>query len=116
VTSFAAGLEPAMRTVAPEAGIRFETICATPAFLARADDTAVLLAGRLAEAEATTLVAFGTEAGLFQKAGIPTVVCGPGHIAQAHQADEYVSLAQLAAGERFLQALATVRPEELQGR
>jgi acetylornithine deacetylase len=54
--------------------------------------------GRLAEAEATTLVAFGTEAGLFQRVGIPTVVCGPGHIAQAHQADEYVSLAQLAAG------------------
>ena len=100
----------------PEAGIRFETICETPAFLARADDPAVLLAGRLAEAEATTLVAFGTEAGLFQKAGIPTVVCGPGHIAQAHQADEYVSLAQLAAGERFLQALMTVPPEALTGR
>ena len=72
--------------------------------------------GRLAEAEATTLVAFGTEAGLFQRAGIPTVVCGPGHIAQAHQADEYVSLAQLAAGERFLQALMTVAPEALTGR
>ena len=113
VTSFAAGLEPAMQAVAPEAGIRFETICETPAFLARADDPAVRLAGRLAEAEATTLVAFGTEAGLFQKAGIPTVVCGPGHIAQAHQADEYVSLAQLAAGERFLQALMTLEPEAL---
>jgi len=116
VTSFAAGLEPAMQAVAPEAGIRFETICETPAFLARADDPAVLLAGRLAAAEATTLVAFGTEAGLFQKAGIPTVVCGPGHIAQAHQADEYVSLAQLAAGERFLQALMTLEPEALTGR
>jgi acetylornithine deacetylase len=40
-------------------------------------------------------------------------VCGPGHIAQAHQADEYVSLAQLAAGERFLQALATVEIDAL---
>jgi acetylornithine deacetylase len=108
VRAFAASLEPAMRAVAPEASIRFEPICATPSFLARDDDFAVLLARRLAEAEATTLVAFGTEAGLFQRAGIPTVVCGPGHIAQAHQADEYVSLAQLAAGERFLQALATV--------
>ena len=68
---------------------------------------AVLLARRLAAAESTTLVAFGTEAGLFQRAGIPTVVCGPGHIAQAHQADEYVSLAQLAQSERFLRALAT---------
>ena len=113
VRAFAESLEPAMRAVAPEAGIRFETICETPAFLARADDVAVLLAGRLAEAESTTLVAFGTEAGLFQKAGIPTVVCGPGHIAQAHQADEYVSLAQLAAGERFLRALTTVGVETL---
>ncbi len=108
VLAFAASLEPAMRAVAPEAGIRFEPICETPAFLARADDPAVLLAARLAEADATTLVAFGTEAGLFQGAGIPTVVCGPGHIAQAHQADEYVSLAQLAACERFLLRLTTL--------
>ena len=55
--------------------------------------------------DATTLVAFGTEAGLYQAAGVPTVVCGPGHIAQAHQADEYVALSQLAAAERFLCAL-----------
>ena len=65
----------------------------------------MLLARRLAEAESTTLVAFGTEAGLFQRAGVPTVVCGPGHIAQAHQADEYVTLAQLAACERYLRGL-----------
>ena len=113
VTAYAASLEPAMRAVAPEAGIRFETICSVPAFLARDDDVAVLLARRLAETEATTLVAFGTEAGLFQRAGIPTVVCGPGHIAQAHQADEYVTLAQLAECERFLQGLAAVPAEAL---
>jgi acetylornithine deacetylase len=114
--AFAATLEPAMRAVAPESGISFETICAMPSFLARADDPAVLLAARLGDAESTTLVAFGTEAGLFQQAGIPTVVCGPGHIAQAHQADEYVSLAQLAACERFLQALTTIGIEALGGR
>ncbi len=113
VLAYAASLEPAMRAVAPEAGIRFETICAVPSFLARDDDVAVLLARRLAAVEETTLVAFGTEAGLFQRAGIPTVVCGPGHIAQAHQADEYVSLAQLASCERFLQGLATVGIEAL---
>jgi acetylornithine deacetylase len=107
VSAYAATLEPAMRAVDPEAGIRFETICEMPAFLAAADDPAVLLAQRLAEADSTTLVAFGTEAGLFQRAGVPTVVCGPGHIAQAHQADEYVSLAQLAAAERFLLGLTT---------
>ena len=113
VRAYAESLEPAMRAVAPEAGIRFETICAMPSFLASADDPAVLLARRLVGAEATTLVAFGTEAGLFQKAGIPTVVCGPGHIAQAHQADEYVALDQLAAAERFLQALMATPAETL---
>ena len=107
VRAYAEALEPAMRAVDADAGIRFETICEMPAFLAGADDPAVLLAQRLAATEATTLVAFGTEAGLFQRAGTPTVVCGPGHIAQAHQADEYVSLAQLAAGERFLLGLTT---------
>jgi len=113
VLAFAAAMEPAMKRVAPEAGIGFETICAMPSFLAPANDVAVLLARRLAESEETTLVAFGTEAGLFQRAGIPTVVCGPGHIAQAHQADEYVSLAQLAQCERFLQGLAAVGAEAL---
>jgi len=107
VRAYAEALEPAMRAVDADAGIRFETICEMPAFLAGADDPAVLLAQRLAATDVTTLVAFGTEAGLFQRAGTPTVVCGPGHIAQAHQADEYVSLTQLAAGERFLLGLTT---------
>ena len=115
VLAFAASLEPAMRAVAPEAGIRFEPICATPSFLARGDDPALRLAARLAEADATTLVAFGTEAGLFQGAGISTVVCGPGHIAQAHQADEYVSLAQLAESERFLLGLTAMDLDALGG-
>ena len=107
VRAYAETLLPAMRAVSGEADIRFETICEMPAFLAQADDPAVLLARRLAAVDETTLVAFGTEAGLFQRAGVPTVVCGPGHIAQAHQADEYVSLAQLASAERFLLALTT---------
>jgi len=51
-------------------------------------------------------VAYNTEAGLFQRAGIPTVLCGPGDIAQAHRPDEYVALPQLAACERFLMAFA----------
>ena len=47
-------------------------------------------------------VAYGTEAGLFQRAGIPAVVCGPGDIQQAHKPDEFVTLEQLAECERFL--------------
>ena len=105
----ARALEPAMRQVAPDAGFRFETICEVPSFLGSADDPVTRLALRLSGEDRTTLVAFGTEAGLFKNAGIPTVVCGPGHIVQAHQPDEYVSLDQLARCEAFLQGLAAAR-------
>jgi len=50
-------------------------------------------------------VAFGTEAGFFQQAGVASLVCGPGAIAQAHRPDEYVELRQLADCERFIEAL-----------
>jgi acetylornithine deacetylase len=69
----------------------------------------VRIAARLAGSERTSLVAFGTEAGMFERAGIRTVICGPGHIAQAHQPDEFVSLAQLAACEHFVGAIAGQR-------
>jgi len=108
VLDYAASLQPAMQAVAPEAGFRFEALCAMPAFEARPDEAAVRLAQRLAGTQETTLVAFGTEAGLFQRAGMSTVVCGPGHIAQAHQADEFVSLEQLARAEAFLGGLAAL--------
>jgi acetylornithine deacetylase len=107
VVAQARALEPAMHAVDPQTGFRFEEICAVPAFLARPDEPAVAFAQRLAGTRDTTLVAFGTEAGLFHRAGISTVVCGPGFIAQAHQPDEFVSLEQLARCEAFLKALAS---------
>lgn len=106
VLAYAASIEPAMKKVAPDAGFRFETICEIPSFLGSADDPITLLAQRLAGEDRTTLVAFGTEAGLFKNAGIPTVVCGPGSINQAHQPDEFVSLEQLARCELFMERLA----------
>jgi acetylornithine deacetylase len=105
----ARALEPGMQRVAPDAGFRFETICEIPSFLGSVDDPVTRLAQRLSGEKGTTLVAFGTEAGLFKNAGIPTVVCGPGHIAQAHQPDEYASLDQLARCEAFMQGLAASR-------
>ena len=98
-----------MQTVSPESGFSFEPICEVPAFLGSADDAVTRLAQRLAGESGTTLVAFGTEAGLFKQAGIPTVVCGPGSIEQAHQPDEYVSLEQLGRCEQFLQGLGGVQ-------
>ncbi|MBK6361630.1 MAG: acetylornithine deacetylase [Comamonadaceae bacterium] len=105
----ARALEPGMQRVAPDAGFRFETICEIPSFLGSVDDPVTRLAQRLSGEKGTTLVAFGTEAGLFKNAGIPTVVCGPGQIAQAHQPDEYASLDQLARCEAFMQGLAASR-------
>ncbi len=109
VLAYAQSAEIAMKKVAPEAGFRFETICEVPSFLGSADDAVTRLAQRLSGEAGTTLVAFGTEAGLFKRSGIPTVVCGPGSIVQAHQPDEYVSLEQLARCAAFMKGLAATR-------
>ncbi len=109
VVAYAQSLEPAMKKVAPAAGFAFETICEIPSFLGSKDDPVTRLAQELSGEKSTTLVAFGTEAGLFKNAGISTVVCGPGSIQQAHQPDEYVSLEQLARCEAFMQGLARTK-------
>ena len=109
VLARAAQLEPAMKAVDAACGIAFEVIGAMPAFQARADEPAARLAARLAGTTDTTQVAFGTEAGIFQGAGISTVICGPGSINQAHQPDEFVSLAQLARCEAYLVGLTNTR-------
>ncbi len=107
VVAYAAALEPAMKAIELGSGFTFESFASMPSFQARPDEPAVLLAQQLARTQQTTLVAFGTEAGLFQRAGMSTVMCGPGSINQAHQADEYVSLEQLARCEAFLLALGS---------
>ena len=59
-------------------------------------------------------MSFGTEGGIYAAAGIPTVVCGPGEIARAHKADEWISLDELAAASRMMDRLAAAlgRPAE----
>ena len=109
VVAYAKSLEPGMKKVAPAAGFEFETICEIPSFLGSKDDPVTRLAQELSGEKSTTLVAFGTEAGLFKNAGISTVVCGPGSIQQAHQPDEYVSLEQLGRCEAFMQGLARTK-------
>lgn len=109
VVGYAKSLEPAMQRVAPDTGFSFETICEIPSFLGNAADPVTRLAQRLSGESGTTLVAFGTEAGIFKNSGIPTVVCGPGSIVQAHQPDEFVTLEQLERCARFMQQLAQVR-------
>ena len=89
------GLLPAMRQVAPDAGIATKLLNSVPAFQAKGNSEAVALALSLSGDNATHAVSYGTEAGLFEQAGCPTAICGPGNIAQAHAADEFVTRAQL---------------------
>ena len=107
VLRHAQSLEGAMKKVAPETGFSFETICEIPNFLGDAGDPITRLAKSLSGQDRVTQVAFGTEAGIFKQSGIPTVVCGPGSIEQAHQPDEFVSLEQLARCEAFMLGLAS---------
>ena len=67
---------------------------------------AEVLALRLSQSNRTTAVAYATEAGRFQGVGIPTVVCGPGSIDQAHQPDEFIALSEIDAGLAFMRRLA----------
>jgi acetylornithine deacetylase len=93
---------PKYRTGAPDASIETKVMTSYPGLTLDADSPAVALARELSGANAVETVAYGTEAGLFQQAGIPAVVCGPGSIDQAHKPDEFVALSELVACEQFL--------------
>jgi acetylornithine deacetylase len=99
-------LLPRMRQVAPTASIETQHRGSVPAFLAKPGSEAVALALALTGANATSTVSYGTEGGLFEEAGCPTVICGPGDTEQAHVADEFVATAQLDACMAFLTKLA----------
>lgn len=92
---------------APEAGITVETLSDYPGLDTPADSAAVRLVSALVGSnEAPVTLAFGTEAGLYHQAGIATVVCGPGDIARARKADEWIGLDELAAACALMQRLA----------
>lgn len=98
-------VEAGMKAIRPEAGITLTRVFDVPPLVPEADGAAEVLARAITGDKGTHVVSYGTEAGHFQKAGYSTVVCGPGDIAQAHQADEYIELAELEAGWRFMEAL-----------
>jgi acetylornithine deacetylase len=98
-------LLPRMRAAFPQAAVETETVVAVPPLVPEPGSPAEELARRLTGANTTTAVSFATEAGLFQQAGIPAIVCGPGSIAVAHKPDEYITREELAAGQAFLDRL-----------
>ncbi len=95
-------LLPDMLAVRSEAVIAFEELSAFPGLDTPDDAEITRLVSSLTGANGTGKVAFGTEGGLFQQAGIATIVCGPGSIEQAHKPDEFIDLDQIAQCESFV--------------
>jgi acetylornithine deacetylase len=99
-------IEPAMQWRDPDCGIDLERRYAYPGLATPHDAEVTRITRALAGAAEPVKIAFGTEAGCYHTdLGIPSVVCGPGSIRQAHQRDEYVSAAQLACCDRFMHRL-----------
>jgi acetylornithine deacetylase len=105
VRAFAETLTPEMKAITPDAGFTWSDISAFPGLDTPETAEIVVLAKALAQANATVKVAFGTEAGLIQEAGMPAIVCGPGSIEQAHKPNEFVALSQLTQCEAFMDRL-----------
>ena len=97
---------PEMRKTAPEAAITITQTNRVPPFAADPVSDAVALALKLAGQNETYAVSYATEAGLFQTGGAPAVVCGPGDIAQAHTANEWIAISEIDACMAFLRRLA----------
>ncbi|CAM4028347.1 acetylornithine deacetylase [Pseudomonas reidholzensis] len=97
-----AELLPRMRAVNAGSDIRLQPLSAYPGLATPADSDAARLVALLSGSTEFGTVAFGTEGGLFDQAGIPTVVCGPGSMEQGHKPDEFVSVEQLAGCDAML--------------
>ena len=96
---------PAMQKENAVGKVDIEKLAMAPGLNAAEDAAITQLVRALTRDNEIRKVAYGTEAGLFQAAGIPSVICGPGNIEQAHRPDEYVALDQLEQCEKFLTAL-----------
>jgi acetylornithine deacetylase len=107
LTAFATRIEHESRNTGGTALIRTELVTTVPGLAPEPDALAEKLAKRFAQRNGASSVSYGTEAGHFQAIGIPTVICGPGNIAQAHRADEFVTVSQLNDCAGFLESLIT---------
>ncbi|WP_170984309.1 acetylornithine deacetylase [Rhodoligotrophos defluvii] len=99
-------LEIRMKSIDPACRVETEERLDIPALLPVRDNPAFALCARLTGRNAAERAAYGTEAGFFQQAGLSTVVCGPGDIAQAHAPNEFIEESQLASCDAFLARLA----------
>ncbi|MFJ6416430.1 acetylornithine deacetylase [Paeniglutamicibacter sp. NPDC091659] len=98
-------IEESMREQNKDVRVDFAVLAQTPGLDTPEDAGVVALAAELGGIPSPDKATYGTEAGMFFNAGIPTVVCGPGDIAQAHAPDEFIELEQIAACEAFIENL-----------
>jgi acetylornithine deacetylase len=98
-------IEPAMKAVHPGCGFTCEIALEMPGMALPADHALATAVKQAAGSNSAGKVAYGTEGGFFENAGIPTIICGPGHIDQAHQPDEWIAVSELAACDRFIRRL-----------
>ena len=101
----AAALDRALKARHPEAGVFLSKMPHIPALRPEEGGEAEAIARALTGDNDAGVVSYGTEAGQFQDAGYSAIVCGPGDIAQAHQADEYLEISEFNAGLRFMERL-----------
>ena len=106
VEAYAQRFLPGMQAVAPDTFIEFDPLSALPGFDTHGGSEIAEIGRACNGTHDYGKVSFGTEASLFHGAAIPTIICGPGHIAQAHQPNEWVTLDQLAQCEAFMRRLA----------
>ena len=102
----ASAIEPAMHAVDPTTGFTITPSDWLPGLSLDPDHDLAGMVRQLTGSNSTGYVSYGTEAGLYEEAGIPSIVCGPGDIAQAHTPDEWILESQLAACDGFLRRLA----------
>jgi acetylornithine deacetylase len=102
IRAYAELLAKEMQAADPTAGIDLKWVSQTIGLAAAESDAIVQWAMQLSGNHSVGKVSYGTEAGLFQQMGVPSVICGPGDIAQAHSPNEFVALEQLAQCEAFV--------------
>jgi len=104
-SEFCAGVEEKMRARAPSCSIVTVQMTDAPPLAPNKNNPAANLAKSLTGLNSTGVVSYAAEAGQFQQAGLSTVICGPGSIDQAHQANEFIENDQLAQGTVFMKKL-----------
>lgn len=105
VAAWVAEVDASIKARAPEGGAHMVRRSLSPAMAPETQGAAEALARALTGDNTTRAVAYATEGGIFQGGGLSTVICGPGSILQAHQADEFIEISQLAAGCEFMERL-----------